>query len=581
MRRRSRRRWRGAQAGCAFALLLTSALLARPLHAYEVYFGQDRGLQVHGAYEMQLRTLSDDYHQGRFYLSQFSHIFDLELEMDIAPDGFAIFDNISGFVRLEGRIECVFKHVCGFDNSYNLYGNGANQQPRNFTNGSSSGYAGTTPTPDGSQRVHHPSGELVAFTEIPPFDRLFSLGANPDVVAQITENFKDAGFAVRKWNNDGSRGPGNLPQGPWQTSFNLQSVGTLAGVPSFTNPGDPDLDDDDHRGALLLRPWLPNLYEPSDALAREAKNFDSFDQQFSENDLFVNHGASQDEWELKEAYLDLEMFDSRLWLRLGKQSIVWGKTELFRTTDQLNPQDIAISSLPSLEESRISLWSARGVWSFYDVGPFQDVRLEGAVILDDFEPVDLGFCGEPYTPFLVCGKNIGLFAHGISGTGLAGEERPPNFYDDLSGLEFGVRLEWRWDRFSFALVDFWGYNDAPYLETFNLYSRSVDPKTGRPLDSRGHGYDTSGIGDPTVPDIEYLQLRNEADFVGDDALAAEYQGYVDSRDKLRKQAQNYQTGNRQLFDLVCGFTVGIAGTLIDNDAVQHPAFRRRRPTASR
>ena len=60
---------------------------------------------------------------------------------------------------------------------------------------------------------------------------------------------------------------------------------------------------------------------------------------------------------------DLELLDSRLWLRIGKQSIVWGKTELFRTTDQFNPQDIALASLPSLEESRVALWAARCAFS--------------------------------------------------------------------------------------------------------------------------------------------------------------------------------------------------------------------------
>jgi len=42
---------------------------------------------------------------------------------------------------------------------------------------------------------------------------------------------------------------------------------------------------------------------------------------------------------------------------------VWGKTELFRNQDQFNPQDIGLASLPSLEESRISLWALRAIWS--------------------------------------------------------------------------------------------------------------------------------------------------------------------------------------------------------------------------
>ena len=84
-------------------------------------------------------------------------------------------------------------------------------------------------------------------------------------------------------------------------------------------------------------------------------------------------------------------------MRLGKQTIVWGKTELFRNTDQFNPQDFALASIPDLEESRIALWAARGTWSFYNFGKIEDVRLELAVNFDDFEPADLGRCGEPFT----------------------------------------------------------------------------------------------------------------------------------------------------------------------------------------
>ena len=54
-----------------------------------------------------------------------------------------------------------------------------------------------------------------------------------------------------------------------------------------------------------------------------------------------------------EAYVDIEAFEGRLWLRIGKQTIVWGKTELFRTTDQFNPQDLALASLPGAGALRV------------------------------------------------------------------------------------------------------------------------------------------------------------------------------------------------------------------------------------
>jgi hypothetical protein len=199
-----------------------------------------------------------------------------------------------------------------------------------------------------------------------------------------------------------------------------------------------------------------------------------------------NRGLAQkDEKELKEAYLDIELFDSQLWLRVGKQQIVWGKTELFRTTDQFNPVDLALATLPSLEESRIALWSARGIWSFYEVGPLEDVRLELAVNIDDYQASDFGSCGEPYVVNLVCSANFGAFAHGFTGIGIIGVEKIPEPWQSLRGWEIGGRFEWRWDKFSFALSDFWGYADLPTIRRISTYERNVDPQTGRPMVYQG------------------------------------------------------------------------------------------------
>ena len=226
--------------------------------------------------------------------------------------------------------------------------------------------------------------------------------------------------------------------------------------------------------------WLPNP-ELAQMLRDDEFDDDNFDQNFSQNELAWNRGASQDdEYELKELYLDIELLDSRLWLRIGKQNIVWGKTELFRTTDQFNPQDLALGSLTSLEESRIGLWALRAVWSFYNVGPLEDLRLELAMNYDEFEPTDLGRCGEPYAPLPVCDKTWGLMAHGFVADAVAGEIRPPDPWDSWKGIEVGGRLEWRYDRFSFAVTDFYGFNDMPYVDPIFSYSRNVDPISGRP-----------------------------------------------------------------------------------------------------
>jgi hypothetical protein len=187
----------------------------------------------------------------------------------------------------------------------------------------------------------------------------------------------------------------------------------------------------------------------------------------------------------------------------------------------MNPQDFAISNLPSFEESLIALWQARGIYSFYQVGPAEDVRLEVAINLDHFEPADLGDCGEPYTVFLVCQKQYGLLAHGFTGSGIAGERRPPRWWDRGAGLEFGLRLEFRIGRFGVAITDFYGYDDFPTADWFQYFTRNVDPNTGRPL--------RIGRDGPCVTGSEPSCLTEE-------------------------NAALYHPGNRQVYDTFCKAT---------------------------
>ena len=247
------------------------------------------------------------------------------------------------------------------------------------------------------------------------------------------------------------------------------------------------------------------LYLPSVGLRHTLRSgdLDPLMFNFSETERAWNRGASQQRTkELKEAYVDFETFDHRLWMRLGLQNIIWGKTEVFRTTDQWNPQDLALSSLPTLEESRIALWSGRAVYSLYDVGPLQDVRLEVAANLDKFEPADLGACGEPYAADSVCTLTNAIATHSYLGVGIAGVDRPESPWKDARDLEIGGRIEWRWDRFTFALTDFYGHGDLPFADAIFFYDRSVDPATGRPVVARlpGQALGTCALGGQIVPD---------------------------------------------------------------------------------
>src|SRR5262249_23298447 len=72
-----------------------------------------------------------------------------------------------------------------------------------------------------------------------------------------------------------------------------------------------------------------------------------------------------------------------LFIRIGRQNLSWGETDVFRLLDQINPLDNLFGgSLVSLDERRIPLNMLRAQWSFGSVGPVDDLTLEGFVSPD-------------------------------------------------------------------------------------------------------------------------------------------------------------------------------------------------------
>lgn len=455
------------------AVLLAAPLVVQAQAEVKLVSPDQGRFQFGGFVEHQLRGLADGFDPDESYLAQSAFVLNVEPELDIVTDGWGPFDLVSAFGRIEVRYDCVF-NGCGTLGSARVFGDNAEASPaRNWADGPTLTHIGGIDLREIGKsvgRVQDPGLDLLPITANPSFQPFFDLGIDPSTVAAAFGPTADDQFTWKRI--DGPRSGVAIPLGPWPFESNIRPNGALRGEASTTSP-------------LPLRPAADSLYTQSAALRRRIDSFDSFDQNFDENPLAWNRGGSQDEWELKEAFLDLEMLDSRLWIRVGKQNIVWGKTELFRTTDQFNPVDIGLASLPSFEESRIALWSVRAVYSLFDVGPLEDVRVEVAANFDDFEPIDTGRCGEPFTVWLVCLKSTGLWAHGTGGIGLAGEEHAPPPWESAKGIEVGARVEARWGRFSFALMNFWGYEDVPSIELFNEFSRNVDPETGRPLDVLG------------------------------------------------------------------------------------------------
>jgi hypothetical protein len=215
------------------------------------------------------------------------------------------------------------------------------------------------------------------------------------------------------------------------------------------------------------------------------------------SDLEWGHNDSADERELRELYLDITA--GRHWLRLGKQQIVWGKTDFFRSQDIPNPIDFGRHGFyDSWEDIRIPQWSARYQYQAGSLGPLDNVALELVWLWDDFEATGLGQGGEPWShPFAQIIRQNAMAYQGfqqlardlratgvpIPATNLLGQgimrEQDPGM--SLRNSEWGMRLEWRWNDWRFALTNWFGFQDDAL---FHLIQRWVnyEPYPGRPYD---------------------------------------------------------------------------------------------------
>lgn len=95
----------------------------------------------------------------------------------------------------------------------------------------------------------------------------------------------------------------------------------------------------------------------------------------------------------KNIYLDN---GNSVFVKVGKQQVVWGRTDLFRVLDVINPVDYSRNNIyDELEDIRIPMWIATAE---YRMGPsdlMQDRNLQIVWNFDKFRPNNLGQCGQP------------------------------------------------------------------------------------------------------------------------------------------------------------------------------------------
>ena len=102
---------------------------------------------------------------------------------------------------------------------------------------------------------------------------------------------------------------------------------------------------------------------------------------------------------LRELYVDATLLgsgDNEINFRLGKQQVIWGRTDLFRVLDVINPVDYSRNNIyDELEDIRIPMWMLKTDFRFGATGPFDDFNMQVVWNFDKFRPNNLGQCGTP------------------------------------------------------------------------------------------------------------------------------------------------------------------------------------------
>lgn len=102
---------------------------------------------------------------------------------------------------------------------------------------------------------------------------------------------------------------------------------------------------------------------------------------------------------IRELYLDgaISLANGReLNVRLGKQQVVWGRTDLFRVLDVINPVDYSRNNIyDELEDIRIPMWILQTEYRMGANSVLDDANFSMVWNFDKFRPHNLGQCGTP------------------------------------------------------------------------------------------------------------------------------------------------------------------------------------------
>ncbi|MCU7872314.1 MAG: DUF1302 domain-containing protein [Candidatus Thiodiazotropha sp. (ex Lucinoma borealis)] len=174
---------------------------------------------------------------------------------------------------------------------------------------------------------------------------------------------------------------------------------------------------------------------------------------------------------LREAYIDASMptASGATWnFRVGRQQVIWGRTDLFRVLDVINPVDFSRHNIyDELEDIRMPMWMATGEYQMGATETFDDLNLQFLWNFDKFRPNNLGQGGSPYAildagNFFRAMKNC--WDNGCSVANFAGGALSTDFPKHVIGIrdvhlpdwsldntQFGIKLEGDYQGLGFSL----------------------------------------------------------------------------------------------------------------------------------
>ncbi len=286
-------------------------------------------------------------------------------------------------------------------------------------------------------------------------------------------------------------------------------------------------------------------------------------------------GSSGQEYPFREIYMDATVGD--LWIRAGKQMIVWGKTDNFRLMDIINPVDFGPHYFyDPFEDIRIPQWIFSAQYRPGSIGPFTDTSFQLVWNFDEYQAVGLGNPGGAHSfPFGWTGAAAAMFNTYFSPEPCVGLGRAPAGATDANGqlscfnadgsrfldprvtgpggeggraywpsgfgvplglsidnrpewklgnTEVGLRIEARLGKVRFALTNYWGWGDTPVFKW-----KSVNTLAG-PTTTGGVSNDTlwvdrfAGIGLPVQVEGPRQALQRAIDAGDAGAIAARAEG---------------------------------------------------------